>query len=116
MTEEVRRWWEATADYFQAEVDLDAGVDWTGYLTEDVDLLEDVRGVDALELGCGGGQCAVGLAQRGADVTGLDLSTAQLAHARGLADEHGVDVDFVEGDVTDLSMFADESFDLAFNA
>lgn len=115
MTREVKAWWEATADYFQDDLDLDVGVNWTGFGHDEPDLLGDVEGTEALELGCGGGQCSVALSQRGAAVTGIDLSTEQLAHARSLADEHGVDVDFLQGDVTELG-FADGSFDLAFNA
>lgn len=118
MTEEVREWWEARADYFQDEIDMDVGVNWTGDWAPDVELFDDAEldGAAVLELGCGGGQCTVALAERGADVTGIDLSAAQLAHARDLAAEHGVAVEFLQCDVTDLGMFADCSFDVVFNA
>ena len=118
MTEEVRDWWEARADGFQDEIDMDVGINWTGQWAPDVDLFTDaeLEGAQVLELGCGGGQCTVAVAQRGADVTGIDLSAAQLAHARDLAAEHDVDAELLQGDVTDLGMFADESFDVAFNA
>jgi len=118
MTEEVRDWWEAIAEYFQDEIDMDVGINWTGQWAPDVDLFTDAEldGAQVLELGCGGGQCTVAIAQRGATVTGIDLSAAQLAHARELAAEHGVGVEFLRADVTDLGMFADESFDVAFNA
>lgn len=116
MTEDVKAWWEETAAYFQAEIDLAVGVNWTGLGDGDLELLDDVAGTDVLELGCGGGQCSVALAERGANVTGVDLSTEQLAYARDLADEREVSVDFVHGDVTDLGMFADGCFDVAFNA
>jgi SAM-dependent methyltransferase len=117
MTEEVREWWELTAEWFQEEVDLDVGVDWTGTTSDDdLRLLLDVAGKDVLELGCGGGQCSVALAQRGANVTGVDISGEQLSFARELADEHDADAAFLQGDVTDLGMFPDDSFDVAFNA
>ncbi|WP_436926331.1 class I SAM-dependent methyltransferase [Halosimplex amylolyticum] len=117
MTEEVKEWWDLTAGWFQDEIDLDVGVNWTGTTSDDdLTLLSDVAGKDALELGCGGGQCSVALAQRGANVTGLDLSEEQLSFARDLAAEHDVDVEFVQGDVTNLEMFPDDSFDVAFNA
>ncbi|WP_459191225.1 class I SAM-dependent methyltransferase [Halosimplex sp. J119] len=116
MTEEVREWWELTARWFQEDADLDVGVNWTGLGTDDdLTLLLDVAGRDVLELGCGGGQCSVALAERGASVTGLDLSAEQLAFARDLAGERDADVEFLQGDVTDLG-FADDSFDVAFNA
>ncbi|MFC7197417.1 class I SAM-dependent methyltransferase [Halosimplex aquaticum] len=117
MTEEVREWWELTARSFQEDIDLDVGVNWTGTTTDDdLSLLPDVAGEDVLELGCGGGQCSVKLAQRGANVTGLDLSAEQLSFARDLAAEHDADVEFVQGDVTDLGTFPDDAFDVAFNA
>lgn len=117
MTNEVRAWWEATADYFQSTADVPEGADWTGapFGDIDLDLLGDVRDHEILELGCGGGQCSVGLAEQGAEVVGLDLSSAQLAHAEERASERGVSVEFVEGDVTQPP-FAPESFDLACNS
>jgi ubiquinone/menaquinone biosynthesis C-methylase UbiE len=117
MTEEVKAWWELTAEWFQDEIDLDVEVSWTGPgSTADLTLLDDVAGADVLELGCGGGQCSVALARRGANVTGIDLSAEQLSFARDLAAEYDVDVGFLQGDVTDLSTFPDERFDVAFNA
>jgi len=116
MTREVKRWWDETAEYFQDDIEMGVGVDWTGPWAPDIRLFEDVEGRDVLELGCGGGQCTIALADRGANVTGVDLSTAQLAHARDLAAEHDTDVELVQGDVTDLGMFDDASFDVAFNA
>jgi len=119
MTEAVREWWEATAEYFQDETDIDVGVHW-GCLGPDVDdeaMIGDVSGADVVEPGCGGGQLTVALASRGATVTGADLSIEQLAHAGALAAEHDVSdaIEFVQGDVTDLPL-ADESFDVACNA
>ena len=52
-----------------------------------------------LELACGSGQLTVPLAAAGAEVTGLDLSTAMLARARARAEEAGVRVELVEGDM-----------------
>jgi len=115
MSEDVKEWWDLTAEWFQEDIDLDVGVDWTMSWRGDLTLLPDVAGGDVIELGCGGGQCSVALAKRGANVTGMDLSEAQLDYARDLAAEHNADVDFVQGDVTDLG-FADDSFDVAFNS
>ncbi|MCU4975221.1 class I SAM-dependent methyltransferase [Halobacteria archaeon AArc-m2/3/4] len=116
MTGDVEDWWDATADAFQDEIDMDVGVNWDGFGHSNFELLTDVDGKDVLELGCGGGQCTVALAKRGANLTGIDLSEKQLAHARALADEHDVTIDFRKGSVTDLAEFDDESYDIAFNA
>ncbi len=56
----------------------------------------------ALDLGCGSGMQAVHLAQRGWQVTGVDLVPKALDAARRRARDAGVDVQLVEGDVTNL--------------
>ncbi len=57
---------------------------WGPYRIPEAELqvLGDVAGRDVLELGCGGGQWSVALEPLGVRVVGLDLSRAQLAHAR----------------------------------
>jgi SAM-dependent methyltransferase len=115
---ETRDWWNATSEYFQAEGAIPVGIHYGPGCPDDdaLGLLPDVEGADVVELGCGGAQCAVGLARRGvASVTGVDLSTEQLAFADRLTTEHGVDASLLVGDVTDLP-FAADAFDLAFSA
>lgn len=56
----------------------------------------------ALDLGCGSGIWAVRLAARGWQVTGIDFVPKALRRARARAEEAGVDVQLVEGDVTTL--------------
>ncbi|MBV8950356.1 MAG: methyltransferase domain-containing protein, partial [Actinobacteria bacterium] len=48
----------------------------------EVGALGDVRGLDVLELGCGAAQWSIALANDGARPIGLDISIAQLRHAR----------------------------------
>jgi SAM-dependent methyltransferase len=55
----------------------------------------------ALDLGCGEGDNAIFLAQRGFEVTGIDFAPAALAKARAKAERAGVAVRFVEGDLAD---------------
>ncbi|HEV2061811.1 MAG TPA: class I SAM-dependent methyltransferase [Solirubrobacteraceae bacterium] len=57
---------------------------------------------EALDLGCGGGIWAVELARRGWRVTGIDIVSAAVERARQRAREAGVEVRFLEGDVTAL--------------
>lgn len=85
-------------------------------LEDDLRLLGDVRGQRILELGCGGGQCAIAFARQGAQVAAIDLSDAQLAFARELAAQEQVAVAFVQGTVEDLSAFAGGSRDILFSA
>ena len=56
----------------------------------------------ALDLGCGSGIWAVELAQRGWQVTGVDFVPKALRRARERAKNAGVDVQLLEGEVTDL--------------
>jgi SAM-dependent methyltransferase len=72
----------------------------------------DVRGSDVLCLASGGGQQGPILAAAGARVTVLDNSPKQLAQDRTVAEREELTIITVEGDMADLHMFADESFDL----
>jgi SAM-dependent methyltransferase len=56
----------------------------------------------ALDLGCGTGRWSVELAQRGWDVTGIDLIPKAVLGARRRAEEAGVGGRFIEGSVTAL--------------
>lgn len=58
----------------------------------------DLSGQRAVELGCGTGYVSGWLARLGAQVTGIDVSSAQLATARRLAAEHATAVTFVKAD------------------
>lgn len=123
MTREVKAWWETTSRWFQDDLDHPVELRW-GHADVEADLLGDVTDQTVLELGCGGGQCSITLAERGAKVTGVDLSREQLTYASelladrspALADRSPAGtVRFVEGDITSLP-FEKDSFDLVFNA
>jgi ubiquinone/menaquinone biosynthesis C-methylase UbiE len=80
-------------------------------------IIGDITGLDVLEVGCGGGQNSVVLAKRGAgSVTGVDQSETQLQFARRLAEEQGVGVQFIKGDMEDIHMVPDESKDLVVSS
>jgi SAM-dependent methyltransferase len=72
-------------------------------------------GADVLCLASGGGQQGPILAAVGARVTVYDNSPAQLAQDRRVAEREGLELITIEGDMRDLSVFADESFDLVFH-
>ena len=74
-----------------------------------------LKGVDVLCLASGGGQQGPVLAAVGANVTVFDNSPAQLKQDQLVAEREGLALKTIEGDAADLSMFADESFDLVFN-
>lgn len=79
-------------------------------------MVGDVEGKHLLEIGCGGGQCAIAFAKRGAIVAGKDLSEEQLAFARALAKKEGVSVEFYLGTIEELPEFGNASQDIVFSA
>lgn len=58
----------------------------------------DMKQARVLDVGCGGGLLAEGMATRGASVTGIDRSPKALKIARLHAEQSGVDVEYVEND------------------
>lgn len=82
----------------------------------DVGLLAGIEldGIDAVELGCGTGYVSAWLARRGARPVGIDNSEAQLATARELQREHGIDFPLIHGNAETTGL-PDASFDLAIS-
>jgi SAM-dependent methyltransferase len=75
-----------------------------------------LTGLDTLCLACGGGQQGPVLAAAGANVTVFDNSPRQLDQDRFVAKREGLaNLKTVEGDMRDLSVFEDESFDFIFH-
>lgn len=72
-------------------------------------------GVKILALASGGGQQVPILAAAGADVTVFDNSPLQLKQDQLVADREKLIIRTVEGDMRDLSAFADETFDFIFH-
>ncbi|WP_344078179.1 class I SAM-dependent methyltransferase [Luedemannella helvata] len=72
----------------------------------------DRRGGRVLELGCGTGHKLVPIASDGHSCVGLDFSAQMLAEARRKADERGVAVEWVQGDMRAFEL--GRTFDLVF--
>lgn len=70
-------------------------------------------GLEALDVGCGGGLLAEEFARLGCRVTGLDPSERSLATAREHAASGGLDIDYRRGVGEDLP-FASRSFHLVY--
>ncbi len=109
-----REFWDADADAYQDVHGAGlahAPLAWGAYRVPEADLqvLGDVSGLDVLELGCGAAQWSIALARLGARVVGLDLSGAQLAHARDASPT----LPLVLANGEQLP-FADAGFDLVF--
>ena len=77
-------------------------------------LPDDLEGKDAIELGCGTAYVCAWLARRGARVVGIDNSEAQLATARRLQREHGIEFPLVHENAETVP-YPDSSFDFAIS-
>jgi SAM-dependent methyltransferase len=64
----------------------------------ELQILGDVEGVDAIELGCGTAYVSAWLARRGARAVGVDITPAQLETARACMREFGPEFPLVEAD------------------
>ena len=80
-----------------------------------LDAIGPVDDKEILEIACGTGRFTALLAERGADVVGLDISAAMLQQGREKAQEVGVDdtVELMRGDAARLP-FPDDHFDVVF--
>jgi SAM-dependent methyltransferase len=77
-------------------------------------VLPDVAGRDVVELGCGTAYVSAWLARRGARPVGIDASAAQLATARALQREFGLDFPLLHADAEEVPL-GDARFDLAIS-
>ena len=71
------------------------------------------RGMETLDVGCGGGLLAEEFARLGCKVTGIDPSERSLATARTHAQQSGLDINYLAG-VGEQLPFADAAFDLVY--
>ncbi len=80
-----------------------------------LDALGPVEERKVLEIACGTGRFTAMLAERGADIVGLDISAAMLGQGREKAQRLGVDdhLEFMRGDAARLP-FPDDHFDTVF--
>jgi SAM-dependent methyltransferase len=80
----------------------------------DVGALPDVNGMDVVELGCGTAYFSAWLARRGARPTGVDVTENQLATARAMQAEHGLDFPLILASAEDVPL-ADACADLVLS-
>jgi len=102
-----RLWWE---DFFSDDYLRTAEKITDEQIAHEVDFIEHSlsveRGGAVLDLACGTGRHAVDLGARGYEVVGFDLSLAMLARAGDEAQDRGVKLNFVQGDMRDMTFEA----------
>ncbi|MFT4038558.1 MAG: class I SAM-dependent methyltransferase [Thermomicrobiales bacterium] len=77
-------------------------------------LPDDLAGQDTIELGCGTAYVSAWMARRGARPVGIDNSPEQLATARRLQQQHGLEFPLHLGNA-EATPFPDASFDFAIS-
>ena len=99
------RWWDPEGE-FRPLHDLNpARLDY-------IEARAGLAGRRVLDVGCGGGLLAEGMARRGARVTGIDLAPGALEVARLHALEYGIAVDYRQVAAESLADAEPASFDL----
>jgi len=96
--------WDARAERWDARAEVNARApDRSVELDRVWDALRLSRGARVLDAGCGTGQWAIALAERGARVTAIDLSPEMIRLARDHARARGQHIEWRTGDVTRLA-------------
>lgn len=107
-----KQWYEAFFENYGKKYDSE---NFTQGTIGECDFLEKELAFDKslkiLDVGCGTGRHAIELTKRGYNVTGIDLSKAQLERAKEKAEEQNLNIDFLCQDARNLSF--DNEFDVA---
>jgi 2-polyprenyl-6-hydroxyphenyl methylase/3-demethylubiquinone-9 3-methyltransferase len=99
------RWWDRSSDFKPLHEINPLRANY-------IDEHSPVAGKRLVDVGCGGGILAEAMAQRGADVTGIDMGEAPLAVAELHKVESGVEVDYQLSTAEQLAAREPESFDI----
>jgi ubiquinone/menaquinone biosynthesis C-methylase UbiE len=115
----VATWTKANAEHTDADATrawTKDAIDWGvfGVPESEIHALGDVAGVDVVELGCGTAYFSARLAKLGARPVGVDPTPAQLATARRMMTETGIEFPLVEAPGESVPL-PDASFDLALS-
>ena len=118
MTKGTKRWWEASSESYQKESKIPVDIHYgPGAPNEKaLKLLGNLKGKKVLEIGCGGAQCGIAMAKKGAKVIGMDISKEQLKFAKNLAEKNKVNIKFYRGDIINLKKIKSNSQDIIFTA
>lgn len=99
------RWWDPKSEFKPLHDINPLRLEW-------IDQHVGLHGKKVLDVGCGGGLLSEGMAERGAQVTGIDLSEKALGVARLHLLESGRSVDYRHISAEELAADAPGSFDV----
>jgi SAM-dependent methyltransferase len=118
MTKESKKYWETQSKGYQEDSKIPIKIHYgPGAPFEDkLKLLGNLKGKKVLEVGCGGAQCGIAMAKKGAKVTGIDISEEQLKFAKNLAEKNKVNIKFIQRDFRKFPEIKSGSQDIVFSA
>ena len=99
------RWWDKNSEFKQLHDINPLRANW-------IDNLAPVAEKKVLDVGCGGGILAESLAQRGAQVTGIDMGDAPLGVAKLHQLESGLSIDYQKSTAEDFAKQHENAFDV----
>ena len=99
------RWWDRNSEFKPLHDINPLRANW-------IDKLAPVAEQKILDVGCGGGILCEAMAQRGAEVTGIDMGEAPLAVGKLHKFESGVEVDYQKSTAEDFAQSHPEQFDV----
>jgi 2-polyprenyl-6-hydroxyphenyl methylase / 3-demethylubiquinone-9 3-methyltransferase len=98
------RWWDKNSEFKPLHDINPLRANW-------IDNLAPVAEKKVLDVGCGGGILAEALAQRGAQVTGIDMGDAPLGVAKLHQLESGLSIDYQKSTAEDFAKAHENAFD-----
>ena len=99
------RWWDPHSEFKPLHDINPLRLDY-------IDRRVALSGKNVLDVGCGGGILSESMAQRGANVTGIDMGEAPLSVAKLHKHESGVEVDYQRITAEELAEQQPQSFDV----
>ena len=99
------RWWDLNSEFKPLH-------DINPLRVNYIDQRAPVAGKKVLDVGCGGGILCEGMAQRGANVTGIDMGEAPLSVASLHLHESGLDIDYQKSTAEDFAELHPEQYDI----
>ncbi len=99
------RWWDRSGEFKPLH-------DINPLRANYIDEHSPVAGKRLVDVGCGGGILSEAMAQRGAQVTGIDMGEAPLSVARIHQLESGVEIDYQQATAEQLAAQRSDSYDI----
>jgi len=99
------RWWDRESEFKPLHEINPLRVNW-------IDEHISMAGKKVIDIGCGGGILSEAMAQRGAQVTGIDMGEAPLSVARLHLLESGLEIDYRQITAEAMAAEAPEQFDV----